>query len=98
MLRPVFPTHQVGVSLVSNHLWETVALSRLLGDPPGGREIPPRMDATVRPVDIVPFRHVDRSPIVGQSRECGQRMGCHTLGKLVTKNDKNGAYRTAVFL
>lgn len=35
VLRPVFSTHQVGVSLVSNHLWETVALSRLLGDPPG---------------------------------------------------------------
>ena len=40
VLRPVFSTHQVGVSLVSNHLWETVALSRLLGDPPGDVRYP----------------------------------------------------------
>ena len=37
-----------GVSPVSNHLWEPAASSRLVGVPPTRREIPPRLDPSVR--------------------------------------------------
>ena len=49
------------MSPVSNQLWEPAASSRLVGVPPGGREIPPRLGSPVRRWDLVPFRYVDRS-------------------------------------
>ena len=49
------------MSPVSNQLWETVVSSRLVGVPPGGREISPRLGSRVRRWDLVPFRLVDRS-------------------------------------
>ncbi len=49
------------MSPVSNQLWEPVASSRLVGVPPGGREIPPRLGSPVRRWDLVPFRYVDWS-------------------------------------
>ena len=75
----------LGVSPVFNHLWEPAASSRLVVDPPWGREIPLRLDPSVRRQDFVPFNHVDRSLV-------GPRPATEGMGLVVPICNNGGVY------
>ena len=77
---------KLGVSPVFNHLWEPAASSRLVVDPPWGREIPLRLDPSVRRSDFVPFNYMDRSFV-------GPRPVTEGMGLVVPICNNGGVYQ-----
>ena len=79
---------KLGVSPVFNHLWEPAASSRLVGVPPQGREIPLRVDPSVRRMDLVPFHYVDRSVV-------GPLPDTEGMGPVVSICNNGGVHRSS---